>query len=199
MVMGSTPGPNLHQCLRTHLKVCWLPCWPLYSLQVSHQRWIWGSHRWESMQKGIHPGFETQGRRHQWSKTGVSVEFFTNAQSWQCWHYFQLCIPIYLWFFSLFFPTDVRFLEIRSQGVYEDYVSKLNALLDWVILNGRAKTKLAMLAFLYCGKFVKNSSGPSCGIPSRFHVSQIVCTLLCLQCFTAAYQIISPGNQLHNY
>ena len=27
-------------------------------------------HRWESMQKGNHPGFETQGRRHQKSKTG---------------------------------------------------------------------------------------------------------------------------------
>ena len=40
---------------------------PLYSQQVSHQKWIWGSHKRESMQ-GIHPGFETQGRRHQKSK-----------------------------------------------------------------------------------------------------------------------------------
>ena len=50
----------------------WLPCWPLYSQQVSHQRWIWGSHKQESMQKWIHSGFETQGRHHQKSKTGVS-------------------------------------------------------------------------------------------------------------------------------
>ena len=28
----------------------WLPCWPLYSQQVSHQRLIWGSHKRESMQ-----------------------------------------------------------------------------------------------------------------------------------------------------
>ena len=34
---------------------------PLYSRQVSHQRWIWRSHNRESMQ-GIHPGFEAQGR-----------------------------------------------------------------------------------------------------------------------------------------
>ena len=49
-----------------------LPGWPLYSQQVSHQRWMWGSHKWKSTQ-GIHPGFETQGRHHQNSKTGVSV------------------------------------------------------------------------------------------------------------------------------
>ena len=45
---------------------------PLYSQQVAHQRWIWGSHKQESMQ-GIHPGFKTQDRRHQKAKTGVSV------------------------------------------------------------------------------------------------------------------------------
>ena len=28
----------------------WLPCWPLYSQQVSHQWWIWGSLKWESRQ-----------------------------------------------------------------------------------------------------------------------------------------------------
>ena len=55
------------------IKKAWLPCWPLYSQQVLHQRWIWGSHKWENMQKGIYPGFETQGRHHQKSKTGVSV------------------------------------------------------------------------------------------------------------------------------
>ena len=44
-----------------------------YSQAVSHQRWIWGSYKLESIQ-GIHPGLETQGRRHQKSKTGVSVK-----------------------------------------------------------------------------------------------------------------------------
>ena len=53
-------------------KMARLPCWPLCS-QQSHWRWIWGAHSWESIQKGIHPEFETQGRCHQKSKTGVSV------------------------------------------------------------------------------------------------------------------------------
>ena len=34
----------------------------------------------------------------------------------------------------------------------------LHALLDLLIFNGRAKTKLAMLAILYYGHFVKNPS-----------------------------------------
>ena len=35
----------------TWIKKAWLPCWPLYSQQVLHQRWIWGSPKWESMQR----------------------------------------------------------------------------------------------------------------------------------------------------
>ena len=72
-VMGSSPGQNLHQCLGTHLYVCGLKrlgCHvDLCTVNRCHTR---GSHKWETM-KGIHPGFETQGRRHQKSKTGVSV------------------------------------------------------------------------------------------------------------------------------
>ena len=56
----------------TWIKKAQLPRWPLYSQQVSYQRWIWGSLKRESMQ-GIHPGFETEGRHDQKSKTGVSV------------------------------------------------------------------------------------------------------------------------------
>ena len=44
--------------------------------QVSHQRWIWGFHWTQAINhtsKGIHPGFQTQGRLHKKSKTGVSV------------------------------------------------------------------------------------------------------------------------------
>ena len=33
----------------------------------------------------------------------------------------------------------------------------IHASLDQLIFNGRTKTKLAMLAFLHCGEFVKNS------------------------------------------
>ena len=44
--------------------------------QVLHQRRISGIHCTQAMKytgKGIHPGFETQGRCHQKSKTGLSV------------------------------------------------------------------------------------------------------------------------------
>ena len=41
--------------------------------------------------------------------------------------------------------------------VYDDYISRLHALLDSLSFDGRAKTKLAMLVLLYCGDFVKNS------------------------------------------
>ena len=84
--------------------------------------------------------------------------FFTITQSWQCWHYCQLCIPIYLQFSSLFAPTVVSKCEIRNQGVHEDYVSRLHALLEQLIFKARDKTKLAMLAFLHCGEIVKNSN-----------------------------------------
>ena len=70
-----------------HVRGAWpaMPYTHLYSVHhywwkrqwVSHQRWIWGI-RCAQVRKhaseGIHPGFETQGRRHQKSKTGVSVD-----------------------------------------------------------------------------------------------------------------------------
>ena len=74
MVMGSSPGRNIVQCLWTCLQVCGLKMLgchaDLYTVsKVSHQKWIWGSHKQESMQKGIYPVFETQARCHQKSKT----------------------------------------------------------------------------------------------------------------------------------
>ena len=57
-------------CVSMWIKKAWLPCWPLDSQQMLHQRWIWVSHRWESMQRGIHPGFETQCKHDQNSKQG---------------------------------------------------------------------------------------------------------------------------------
>ena len=53
--MGSSPEPPPKLADTSggmSIKKAQLPCWPLYSQQVSHQRWIWGSHKWESMQKG---------------------------------------------------------------------------------------------------------------------------------------------------
>ena len=52
------------------------PCWLPRGQQVSHQRWIWGIHcmlATKHISKRIHPGFETQGRCHQKSKTGLSM------------------------------------------------------------------------------------------------------------------------------
>ena len=50
-----------------------LPCWPLYSQQVSHQRWIWDHYRRESTKgREIYPGFEKQDRHHQKSKIRIS-------------------------------------------------------------------------------------------------------------------------------
>ena len=71
-VRTEPPSMFLDTSVSMWIKKAQLPCWPLYSQQVLLQRWIWGSHKQESTQ-GIHPGFETQGRRHQKSKTGVSM------------------------------------------------------------------------------------------------------------------------------
>ena len=86
-------------------------------------------------------------------KVSYAFEFFTNTQGWQCWHYCQLCVRIYLQFLSLFTLTDVSKCEIRNKGVHEDCILRLNATSNWLIFNDRAKTKLA---FLYCAEIVKN-------------------------------------------
>ena len=56
-----------------------------------------------------------------------SFEFFTVTQSWQYCQHCQLCVRIYSQFSSLFASTDVNKCEIRNQGVYEDYILRLNA------------------------------------------------------------------------
>ena len=84
-------------------------------------------------------------------------EFFTSTQGWQCWHYCQLCVPTYLEFSSLFTLTNVSKWEIGNQRAQEDYILKINVSLDLLIFIDRVKTKLAMLAFLYCRDIVKNS------------------------------------------
>ena len=86
----------------------------------------------------------------------VLLEFFTITESWQCWHYCQLCIHVYLQFSAPFAPIDISECEIRNRGVYKGYISWIQSLLNELILNGRAKMNLALL---YCGVFVKNSTG----------------------------------------
>ena len=76
---GSSPEPPLRLADTSAdmwIKMAKLPCWPLHSQQVLNQRWIWGIHCVQTRKQAseeIYPGFETQGRRHQKSKTGVSV------------------------------------------------------------------------------------------------------------------------------
>ena len=44
----------------------------------------------------------------------IQVEFFTNTQGWQRWHYCQLCVPTYLHFLFLSTSTSVSKWEIRN-------------------------------------------------------------------------------------
>ena len=83
-------------------------------------------------------------------------EFFTNTQGWQCWHYCQLCVPIYLEFSPLSTSTSVSKCKIRNQRAYEHYILRINATLDQLIFKNRVRTKLVILAFLCCGETVKN-------------------------------------------
>ena len=62
----------------------------------------------------------------------------------------------------LFTPIDASKCEIRSQFVQEDYIPRLQTSSAESIPKGIAKTKLAILAFMYCGEFVKN-----CNVDSR--------------------------------
>ena len=76
-----------------------LPSWPLNSQQVSHQRWIWGSHKEEST-RGIHTGFETQGRHQQKSTTGKcqkNLPFSFSANNRQIFSSFLFHIQVYRW------------------------------------------------------------------------------------------------------
>ena len=82
---------------------------------------------------------------------------FTNTQNWQYWHCFQLCIPRNLQFSSLFALHDASKCTIRYQWVQKDYIWRLWNLFSLLISNGTAKAKLAILAFLCCGEFVKTS------------------------------------------
>ena len=73
--------------------------------------------------------------------------------SWQCCHQCQICIFTHFQFSS----TDASKFENSNQEVYEDYVVMLHILLDVLIFFGTSKTKLVMLAFLYCREFVKKT------------------------------------------
>ena len=86
-----------------------------------------------------------------WLSNCMHIQFFHKHKSWQCCRYCQPSTTIYVHFA----PTDVSRCEIRNQGIDEGYNSRLHTWLDKLTFTGRAKTKLAMLAFLYCGEYVK--------------------------------------------
>ena len=60
---------------------------------------------------------------------------------------------------SLFAPDGVCKCEIQYQWVLELCILKLPSSLILFISNDRAKTKMAILPFLYCGEFMKTSNG----------------------------------------
>ena len=68
-----------------------------------------------------------------------------------------------LCFSSLLASTNVSNCEIKkNQRIHEDYILRVNPSSDQLIFDGRAKRKLPMLAFLYCGEIVKNSHDLLC-------------------------------------
>ena len=93
-------APNLHQWVQTRLQVCGskISAAMLTSIQsagvVPEQNLRNSLHAGDKAHKqGIHPGFETQGRHYQKSKTGVFVapqkglifsKKFLKKEGWPC-------------------------------------------------------------------------------------------------------------------
>ena len=67
-----------------------------------------------------------------------------------------------------------------------DYLSRLQTLLVFLILNGTAKEKLAMLAFLQCKDIVKNSIVAEQAFTS--HKNNVFTPPLHTNCLQAQYQ-----------
>ena len=80
----------------------------------------------------------TQSRLSSHQHGLFTIEFFTIMQSWQCSHYCQPCILIYLQLPAPFAPIGVSKCEIRNQEIYENYILQIQSLLDDLILKGTA-------------------------------------------------------------
>ena len=61
----------------------------------------------------------------------------------------------FLQFSLLFALTDVSKCEVGNLGVFEDCIWSIYIVWDLLVLNGRGKTKLTILVFLYWEEFVK--------------------------------------------
>ena len=58
--------------------------------------------------------------------------------------------------FNFLYHVDLKMLVKVKSDVTRDYLSRLQSLLVFLILNLTEITKLAILAFLYCEEIVKN-------------------------------------------
>ena len=58
--------------------------------------------------------------------------------------------------FNFLYHLDLKMLVKVKSDVKRDYIKRLQTLLVFLILNLTERTKLAILAFLYCGEIVKN-------------------------------------------
>ena len=63
----------------------------------------------------------------------------------------------------IFALCKVSKCEIKNQVVYQDHISRLHIISYWLIFNGRAKLKLALMEFLYCREIVENYDVSSAG------------------------------------
>ena len=72
----------------------------------------------------------------------------------------QVCIAIFAVSF-INWSYDGSKCKLKCQLVQEDYISMWQTSLVLLIFNGTARTQLAILAFMYCEEFVKNSVAAS--------------------------------------
>ena len=96
--------------------------------------------------------------KHCWdSNLGSSVQCVADAlPNEPC----QVCIAIFAVSF-IYWSYDGSKCKLKCQLVQEDYISMLQTSLVLLIFNGTARTQLAILAFMYCEEFVKNSVAAS--------------------------------------
>ena len=91
--------------------------------------------------------------------------FSQNAQHWQFLMAIMLLMPtLYYYIFAVFFLIRTRWVckcKIQYEWVLELCILKLPSSLILLISNDRAKTKMAIFPFLYCGEFMKTLNDPT--------------------------------------
>ena len=136
-----------------------LPSWPLYSQQVLHQRWIWWSHRWESMQTDPpwlwNPGqmsTEVQNRGISGPTKGlVSSKNLKKKTKMKV----GLTIPTGSWNWVEWMPTNMEWMFFSSWSkeaipLNHMYAQRAVWLYDMVLLVSRSNYKLLTVIVLNC-------------------------------------------------